>query len=102
MNGARLVVVGWSCVLAATASAHDRPVANDRPLDKRLSCSTIMANDVKRFDGDPLQTGPCERDETMRGAARLSAVDVADLAPGASTANEDGRAKRRRVELVPQ
>ncbi len=36
------------------------------------------------------------------GAARLSAFGVADLAPVASNAAEDGRAKNRRVELVPQ
>lgn len=35
-------------------------------------------------------------------AARLSAFGVADLAPVASNTNEDGRAKNRRVELVPQ
>lgn len=35
-------------------------------------------------------------------AARLSAFGVADLAPVASNNNEDGRAKNRRVELVPQ
>lgn len=33
---------------------------------------------------------------------RLSAFGVADLAPVASNAHEDGRAKNRRVELVPQ
>ena len=33
---------------------------------------------------------------------RLSAFGVADLAPVASNANEEGRAKNRRVELVPQ
>lgn len=33
---------------------------------------------------------------------RLSAFGVADLAPVASNATEDGRAKNRRVELVPQ
>lgn len=35
-------------------------------------------------------------------AARLSAFGVADLAPVASNADEAGRAKNRRVELVPQ
>ena len=35
-------------------------------------------------------------------AARLSAFGVADLAPVASNAEEAGRAKNRRVELVPQ
>ena len=35
-------------------------------------------------------------------AARLSAFGVADLAPVASNTNEEGRAKNRRVELVPQ
>ena len=35
-------------------------------------------------------------------ASRLSAFGVADLAPVASNAAEDGRAKNRRVELVPQ
>jgi OmpA-OmpF porin, OOP family len=35
-------------------------------------------------------------------AARLSAYGVADLAPVASNTSEDGRAKNRRVELVPQ
>ena len=35
-------------------------------------------------------------------ASRLSAFGVADLAPVASNASEDGRAKNRRVELVPQ
>ncbi len=35
-------------------------------------------------------------------AARLSAFGVADLAPVASNADETGRAKNRRVELVPQ
>ena len=33
---------------------------------------------------------------------RLSAFGVADLAPVASNAQEDGRSKNRRVELVPQ
>ena len=33
---------------------------------------------------------------------RLAAFGVADLAPVASNANEEGRAKNRRVELVPQ
>ena len=36
------------------------------------------------------------------GAARLAAFGVADLAPVASNAAEEGRAKNRRVELVPQ
>jgi OmpA-OmpF porin, OOP family len=35
-------------------------------------------------------------------AARLSAYGVADLAPVASNSDEAGRAKNRRVELVPQ
>lgn len=35
-------------------------------------------------------------------AARLSAYGVADLAPVASNADESGRTKNRRVELVPQ
>lgn len=35
-------------------------------------------------------------------AARLSAFGVADLAPVASNTDEAGRAKNRRVELVPQ
>jgi OOP family OmpA-OmpF porin len=35
-------------------------------------------------------------------ASRLGAFGVADLAPVASNAAEDGRAKNRRVELVPQ
>lgn len=35
-------------------------------------------------------------------ASRLSAFGVADLAPVASNASEEGRAKNRRVELVPQ
>lgn len=35
-------------------------------------------------------------------AARLSAFGVADLAPVASNTDEPGRAKNRRVELVPQ
>ena len=35
-------------------------------------------------------------------ANRLSAYGVADLAPVASNADEAGRAKNRRVELVPQ
>ena len=35
-------------------------------------------------------------------ANRLSAFGVADLAPVASNSGEDGRAKNRRVELVPQ
>ncbi|WP_295523316.1 OmpA family protein [uncultured Pseudacidovorax sp.] len=35
-------------------------------------------------------------------ANRLAAYGVADLAPVASNAAEDGRAKNRRVELVPQ
>ncbi len=35
-------------------------------------------------------------------ASRLSAFGVADLAPVASNASDDGRAKNRRVELVPQ
>jgi OmpA-OmpF porin, OOP family len=35
-------------------------------------------------------------------AGRLSAFGVADLAPVASNAAEEGRAKNRRVELVPQ
>lgn len=35
-------------------------------------------------------------------ATRLSAYGVADLAPVASNADEAGRAKNRRVELVPQ
>ena len=35
-------------------------------------------------------------------ANRLGAYGVADLAPVASNAAEDGRAKNRRVELVPQ
>ena len=35
-------------------------------------------------------------------ASRLSAFGVADLAPVASNTNEEGRAKNRRVELVPQ
>jgi OmpA-OmpF porin, OOP family len=35
-------------------------------------------------------------------ASRLSAFGVADLAPVASNTSEDGRAKNRRVELVPQ
>ena len=35
-------------------------------------------------------------------AARLAAFGVADLAPVASNGSEDGRAKNRRVELVPQ
>ena len=35
-------------------------------------------------------------------ANRLSAFGVADLAPVASNSAEDGRAKNRRVELVPQ
>lgn len=35
-------------------------------------------------------------------ASRLSAHGVADLAPVASNAAEEGRAKNRRVELVPQ
>ena len=34
--------------------------------------------------------------------ARLSAHGVADLSPIASTANPAGRAKNRRVALVPQ
>ena len=33
---------------------------------------------------------------------RLSAFGVADLAPVASNAQEEGRSKNRRVELVPQ
>ena len=35
-------------------------------------------------------------------AARLAAYGVADLAPVASNTSEEGRAKNRRVELVPQ
>ena len=35
-------------------------------------------------------------------ASRLSAFGVADLAPVASNVSEEGRAKNRRVELVPQ
>lgn len=35
-------------------------------------------------------------------ASRLSAFGVADLAPVASNSGEEGRAKNRRVELVPQ
>ena len=35
-------------------------------------------------------------------ATRLSAFGGADLAPVASNAAEDGRARNRRVELVPQ
>lgn len=35
-------------------------------------------------------------------ASRLSAYGVADLAPVASNSTEEGRAKNRRVELVPQ
>lgn len=35
-------------------------------------------------------------------ASRLAAFGVADLAPVASNASEEGRAKNRRVELVPQ
>ena len=35
-------------------------------------------------------------------ASRLSAFGIADLAPVASNANDEGRAKKQRVELVPQ
>ena len=37
-----------------------------------------------------------------QGFTLLSAFGVADLAPVASNSGEEGRAKNRRVELVPQ